>query len=180
MTADQAGQEPRRRCHCGRPLIGRPGELSETCAQCRHIPNACSCPPLAEDQDQEKPRTAFREFDLAELVKQGVPPPRLLCGDLLYAGGLHSIAGPPDSGKTTITLHWILQHIRDGGTAMFLDEEGGAELVAERLIALNATAEEVSRIRYYPFPARSWNTYDVIALRELAAAIEPGIVLWDS
>ena len=122
----------------------------------------------------------FRELSLAALVREGVPPPELLCGDLLYAGGLHSIAGPPDCGKTTIALWWMLQHVRAGQTVMFLDEEGGAELVAEKLIALGATPEEVARIRYYPFPARAWNAYDVIVLRELLDDIKPGIVLWDS
>ena len=180
MTPDQAGQESRRRCRCGRPLIARPGELSETCGECRHIPNACSCPPVAEGQDQAESPLAFRESDLAALIKQGVPAPRLLCSDLLYSGGLHSIAGPPDSGKTTVALHWALQLIRTGGTVLFLDEEGGSEIVAEKLIALNATPEEAERIRYCPFPARTWHAGDVAALRELAAAARPGLVLWDS
>ena len=35
-------------------------------------------------------------------------------------------------------------------------------------------------IRYFPFPARTWNAYDVIMLRELLDDIKPGIVLWDS
>lgn len=161
-------------------MIERPGELTATCAQCRHIANACSCPPLPEGEGHAESPLAFREFDLAALIKQGVPLPVLLCGDLLYAGGLHSIAGPPDSGKTTIAMHWALQHVRGGGTVLFLDEEGGAEIVAEKLIAMDATPEEASRIRYCPFPARTWNAGDVIALRELAADIQPGIVLWDS
>lgn len=126
------------------------------------------------------PDRPFREFSLAGLVRDGVPPPDLLCGDLIYAGGLHSIAGPPDCGKTTIALWWVLQHVRAGNTVMFLDEEGGAELIAEKLIALNATPEDAGRIRYYPFPARSWNPCDVIVLRELLDDIKPSLVLWDS
>lgn len=168
-----------RRCRCGRPMLTRPGELTGTCAECRHIPNACSCPPLPESPAGE-PRASLREHDLAGLVRDGVPPPDLLCGDLLYAGGLHSIAGPPDCGKTTIALWWMLRHIRAGGTVAFLDEEGGDELVAEKLIALGATPEEAGQIRYFPFPARSWNPYDVMILRELLDTIKPGIVLWDS
>jgi hypothetical protein len=168
-------------CRCGRPLITRPGELADTCAECRHIPNACSCEPLPPGAAAgAEPGAAFREMSLAALVKNGVPPPELLCGDMLYAAGLHSIAGPPDSGKTTIALHWLLQHVRAGGTAAFLDEEGGAELVAEKLIALDATPDEAAAIRYFPFPARTWNAYDVILLRELVDSIRPGIVLWDS
>lgn len=122
----------------------------------------------------------LREFDLAALVRDGVPPPDLLCGDLLYAGGLHSITGPPDSGKTTIALWWMIEHVRAGRTVAFLDEEGGAELTAEKLIALGTTPDEAGRIRYFPFPARSWTSYDVIVLRELLDDLKPGIVLWDS
>jgi hypothetical protein len=122
----------------------------------------------------------FREFSLASLVRDGVPPPDLLCGGLLYAGGLHSVSGPPDCGKTTIALWWMLRHVRAGQPVVFLDEEGGAELVAEKLIALGATSEEAELIRYFPFPARAWSAYDVIVLRELLDDLKPGVVLWDS
>jgi AAA domain len=142
--------------------------------------DATLTPAVADGDRMDEPESPFREFDLAALVKNGVPPPDLLCGDLLYRGGLHSIAGPPDSGKTTVALHWALQLIRGGGCVLFLDEEGGGELIAEKLIALDCTPEEASRIRYYPFPARSWNAYDVLMLRELIDVIKPGIVLWDS
>jgi hypothetical protein len=166
-------------CRCGRPLITRPGELADTCAECRHIPNACSCPSLPPGAGAE-PGSAFREVSLASLVRDGVPPPDLLCGDLLYAAGLHSISGPPDCGKTTIALWWVLRHVRTGQPVVFLDEEGGAELAAEKLIALGATPEEAELIRYFPFPARAWSAYDVIVLRELLDDLKPGVVLWDS
>ena len=124
-------------CRCGRPLIARPGELADTCAECRHIPNACSCPPVPPSAPADaEPGTAFREVSLADLITNGVPPPVLICGDLLYAGGLHSIAGPPDAGKTTVALWWLLQHVRSGHDVVFFDEEGGGELIAEKLIAL--------------------------------------------
>jgi hypothetical protein len=115
-------------------------------------------PPRYEEPEpepaSERPGRPLRATDLSILIRDGVPPPDLLCGDLLYAAGLHRISGPPDCGKTTIALWWLLQHVRAGHRAMFLDEEGGAELVAEKLITLNATPEEATRIRYFPFPAR--------------------------
>lgn len=143
----------------------------------RHIPEPGSAPVNGHQAPAAAP---LRAFDLAALVRDGVPRPELLCGGLLYAGGLHSISGPPDSGKTTIALHWLLQHVRAGFTVAFLDEEGGAELVAEKLIALGATPEEAASIGYFPFPARNWNAYDVIVLREMTDDLKPGIILWDS
>jgi hypothetical protein len=135
---------------------------------------------VRDDEPATAPRAAFRELSLAGLVRDGVPPPDLLCGNMLYAGGLHSISGPPDSGKTTIALWWMLRHVRAGHQVMFLDEEGGAELTAEKLITLGATPEDAEAIRYYPFPARAWTPYDIVMLRELLDDIKPGIVLWDS
>jgi len=50
------------RCGCGRPLIARPGDLEDTCAECRSRPDYCACAPLVarvtgrdreEDQDEE-------------------------------------------------------------------------------------------------------------------------------
>lgn len=108
--------------------------------------------PWPPETGAASPARPFSEISLADLIRQGVPPPELLCGDLLYAGGLHSISGPPDCGKTTIAMHWLLQHARAGNDVVFLDEEGGGELVAEKLIALDATPEEAERIRYFPFP----------------------------
>ena len=43
---------------CGRPMLIRPGDLRETCAECRHIRNACSCTPLAESADPENGQPA--------------------------------------------------------------------------------------------------------------------------
>jgi hypothetical protein len=177
---------------CGKP--GYQGSWLEPlmCSGCDQEPDRCPCPPkrgypignpLHYDDDEVAESTGarpLRETSLAALVRDGVPPPTLICGDLLYAGGLHSISGPPDAGKTTVSLWWLLQHVRGGNDVMFLDEEGGAELVAEKLIALDATPEEAARIRYYPFPARTWGSYDVILLREAVTETRPGLILWDS
>lgn len=172
----------RAQCHqCGRPLITFPGDLEPTCAECRSLPNSCPCDPLtATAAPTEGIARPFRTADLAVMVRDGVPPPDLLCGDLLYRGGLHSISGPPDSGKTTIALWWLLHEARAGRPVMFLDEEGGAELVAEKLIALGATPDDATMISYHPFPARTWTPADVQALGGLVDDIKPAVVLWDS
>jgi hypothetical protein len=165
---------------CGRPLITFPGDIEATCAECRSLPDSCPCDPLPAETATAVGGRPFRQIDLSSLVRDGVPPPELLCGDLLYQGGLHSISGPPDSGKTTIALWWLLQEARAGRRVAFLDEEGGAELVAEKLIALGATERDAALISYFPFPARSWTPLDVEALHGLINVVRPTVVLWDS
>lgn len=120
----------------------------------------------------------FKAVPLAPLMKAGVPDPVLLCRSLLYQGGLHSIAGPPDCGKTTIALWWIVELLRQGKRILFLDEEGGQEIVTERLIALGVTLDELERLTYVPYPARRWTDADIAALLELAST--SAMVLVDS
>ena len=79
------------------------------------------------------------DFDLGELASRGVEPPRLICSGMLYSGGVHCVAGQPGGGKTTLAAWWMLQHIRDGGAVMLLDEESGPEVMAEKFpVAVDA------------------------------------------
>lgn len=107
-----------------------------------------------------------------------VLPPTLICGDLLYLGAVHTLSGPPDCGKTTLACWWMLQAVRNGGGVLFLDEEGGREIVSEKFQALGARPGE--RIGYVQFPSRAWNAADVMVLNEVLAERKPSIVAWDS
>jgi hypothetical protein len=123
----------------------------------------------------------YRVVNLSETLKKGVPDPVLLCNGLLYEGGLHSIAGAPDSGKTTLALFWAVQLLREGKRVLILDEEGGPEITVEKLAALGATYDEVDRwLTYAPFPARSWTEGDIEELLSLAGEISPAMMLVDS
>jgi hypothetical protein len=122
------------------------------------------------------------DFDLGELASRGVEPPRLICSGMLYSGGVHCVAGQPGGGKTTLAAWWMLQHIRDGGAVMLLDEESGPEVMAEKFLDLGATPDELRppRFSYCPFPARGWNLGDVAQLHERLGERNPGLVVWDS
>lgn len=137
-------------------------------------------PPAADTRGDTPAGRPFAEVDLGPLLSTGVRPPDLLCGGLLYAGGLHTITGPPDAGKTFVALSWMLQLLRDGHTVMFLDEEGGADLTAEKLLALGTTEADVCQFRYIPFPGRAWSTGDVLMLRARVDDTRPALILWDS
>ena len=61
---------------------------------------------------------------------------------------------------------------------LFLDEEGGREIVIEKFQALGAQRGE--RIGYVQFPSRSWDGEDIAMLSAVLDERKPAIVAWDS
>ncbi len=124
--------------------------------------------------------TARRGLAVVDLepAAEDTPYPVLICDDRLYRGAVHTLSGPPDSGKTTLACWWMLQAVREEGTVLFLDEEGGREIVTEKFQSLGAKSGE--RIGYVEFPSRSWTGADVAELRALLGDRKPAIVAWDS
>lgn len=132
---------------------------------------------LAELVLQQPASRALAVIDL-EPATEDVPLPVLICGGLLYRGAVHTLSGPPDCGKTTLACWWMLHAIRGEGPVLFLDEEGGREIVVEKFQALGTVAGE--RIGYIQFPSRSWNAEDVAMLNAVLAERKPAVVAWDS
>lgn len=122
----------------------------------------------------------YKTVSLSATMKRGVPAPVLLCDGLLYEGGLHSIAGAPDCGKTTLALFWAVQLLQQGRSVVFLDEEGGEEIITEKLQALGASSGNLELLTYCPFPARSWTDEDVQELLSFSQEIGPAMMLIDS
>jgi KaiC/GvpD/RAD55 family RecA-like ATPase len=122
----------------------------------------------------------FPRVDLAALARQGISPPQLVCDRLLYRGGLHSLAGPPDSGKSTLLYLWTLQLLSLGEPVVLLDEEAGRELAVEKLLALGATPELLAGLVYVEFPARGWDEPDRRGLARLLAEVGPALIGFDS
>jgi hypothetical protein len=122
----------------------------------------------------------FVTVDLVAVAKGGIPEPVLLCNRLLYRGMLHSFAGPPDCGKSTIGYRAALELLREGEAVVVLDEEGGREVVTEKFLALGATPAELERLTYIEFPTRSWDAADRVGLWQLLAEVHPALVLVDS
>jgi hypothetical protein len=119
-------------------------------------------------------------YDLAELARQGVKPPEFTADGYLYRGAVHSIAGPPDSGKTTLVCWWARQLLRDGQPVMYLDEEAGPELFVEKLLALGVEPDDLAHLHYYPFQGRSWDDADLLGLRAAIAEARPVLLIADS
>lgn len=126
---------------------------------------------------QPAPAGTFGVIDL-EPATEIVLPPTLTCKDMLYRSAVHTLSGPPDSGKTTLACWWMLHEVRAGGSVLFLDEEGGKEIITEKFQALGAQIGE--RIAYAPFPSRTWGPGDLAELDELLMQRKPTLVAWDS
>jgi hypothetical protein len=131
--------------------------------------------PLRSEKDR-----SYRRIDLRRLLDEGVPPPVMIRDDFLYEGGLHSMAGAPDSGKTTVALCWALEVLQGHRPVIFMDEEGGPEIVTERFASLGAKPPDLEHLIYIPFPGRTWDAADVTALVELTGEVRPAMMIWDS
>jgi len=131
--------------------------------------------------EQEIGPVAFARYHLGDLHRRGVIVPELMCRQLLYRNGFHSLAGEPDSGKTTLAYWFAAELLGEGGRVMIFDEEQGPEQADERLLALGAEQEDIDeRTFYYPFPGRKWTRTDVTALSLEVAEAKPDLVIFDS
>lgn len=109
-----------------------------------------------------------------------VEPPRFL-HRMLYAGGLTSLQGEPGSAKTFVALWLSAQLVAQGMVVVYFDEEGGEEIVRERLVLLGADEGAVrSNLRYFPFEGRTWNHLDLAALDELLDREPSALAVFDS
>lgn len=118
--------------------------------------------------------------DLAALARAGVPAPVRICGDLLYRGHLHQLIGAPEAGKSTIAAAWALDVLRAGEAVIWIDEETGPEQMVEKLVALGATPDLLTRLTYVPFPGRTWGQADIDVLDELMTSTAPTLAVVDS
>ena len=119
-------------------------------------------------------------IDIAELVRKGVNPPELLCDRLLYRGSLHSLAGQPEAGKSTLAYRWALDLIAQGENVVAIDVEAGPEQVAEKLVAFEADPDQLGRFTYVYYPGARWDAADLAGVRTLVAGKRPALVLLDS
>lgn len=122
----------------------------------------------------------FATVDLAALAKQGVPSPELLCDQMLYRGALHSLAGPPDGGKSTLLGYWTVTQLAAGNAVVLLDEEAGREATVEKLLALGVEPPYLEQLAYVEFPSRRWDEADRRGLELLLDEHKPTLIGYDS
>jgi hypothetical protein len=120
---------------------------------------------------------ASRAVNLAEFIENGIEPPEYfdMNEPLLLAGNVIGIAGEPEQGKTLVAAHVTVCALRAGKRVLYLDEEMGARLTAERLDAMGVTPEELQRLIYIPFGLQG--KLDDIGAEILAVVLENDIDL---
>jgi hypothetical protein len=122
----------------------------------------------------------FAAADLARLVRKPGKRPAVLA-DLIYGGKLHSVAGAPESGKTIICLHLMLAAMAKGHRVILFDHETGPDQIGDLLRAFGADPDMVADLMtYVPFPQTTWRDADVARMHDMAAALRPAIVGFDS
>lgn len=126
-------------------------------------------------------RKPFERFDLGKVMRDGGPePPKLIAQEMLYPECVHSLSGPGEVGKTTLAFWFAKKVLEDGGTVGIVDEEGGPNLTAARLLALGVTDLMAARVHYFPFPGRSWSDPDIAEWHDLCNDLRPTLWIFDS
>jgi AAA domain len=133
--------------------------------------------------------------DLSQLLRDGVPPAKMLLDDWLYAGELHWIYAEAEAWKTWVTLILAYRVMQDGQRVAWFDEELGEAFLVRRLEALGADADVIEKyFAYFPFPnmqlgrevRHADGTVQIIGASDLAShrdtlrAIKPALVVYDT
>jgi hypothetical protein len=97
---------------------------------------------------------AVEEEDLAALWDAAADLPKATLASradgkaLLYDSKIHWLAGEPGSGKSWVALLWVLEQVRAGKHAVFVDFESDPLTVVGRLRALGIDQEHLPFVHY--------------------------------
>lgn len=122
----------------------------------------------------------FKPESLVELARHGIQPPEFVVRELFYKAAVHSVTGPPESGKTTLVVWVVLGLLQRGERVVYVDEESGREQLVEKLLAMGAEPEELEGLAYLEFESRRWDRSDVAGFLELLEEHKPALVVFDS
>lgn len=129
----------------------------------------------------EEPLGVLRPFRRIPLDLTKAPEPPSFLVRWLYAACLTILQSEPGVGKSWVALWLTVQVIEAGYAVVYIDEEGGSELITERLVALGADPAMVEeRVFYYAFESRTWGEEDLLALDDVirqASAVGQGLGL---
>ena len=115
-------------------------------------------------------------------MTEGIEPPPMLIDGILYEGMIHAWHGEPGAGKTLLAL-WAALKVMQGGRkpVLYLDEEGSAQTVAERMEGMGADPQTLDDLfHYYQSPGVTLSEESVGAMLVTAREIRPALVVFDS
>lgn len=116
---------------------------------------------------------------LGEAIATGPLPTPWLIEDTLVRGRIHMVYGEPESGKTILSIAWILHCVALGLNVLFIDEESGINAISGLLRDMGADPEDIDEhVHYFPFPSIAQPDFD--ALLSYADEIQPALIVFDS
>jgi hypothetical protein len=114
----------------------------------------------------------------------GVALPRVMARDdgvqMLYPGRVHMVAGEPEAGKSWVALCAAAQVVLEmGEDVIYVDYEDNARGIVSRMLAQGVPAELIAAHFHYVRPDRPIDTTARTALRGVAEAVSPALVIVD-
>ena len=87
--------------------------------------------------------------DLFQLLRQGIPEPQYVpgCDGFVRAGKRHLAPAPAGTGKSLAWQRIAIGVVQNGGSAVILDVENGADEYARRLQCILDCCDELSQNR---------------------------------
>ncbi len=129
------------------------------------------------------PHTIKRPFERVPIDLRSPPADIAMLHDWLYGNGcLTVLQSEPGVGKSWLALLLSCEVIAGGGDVVYIDEEGGRDLVHQRLAALGADPDAIAaHFWYYEFEHRDWSDDDMAALVDMLDQIpNPQLAVLDS
>lgn len=142
------------------------GDRSECARAYRHVVNATQAQIVTMDGahhahqvlTDDQPDSDWDPIDLSAisaLVRSGdyqPTTPEILAVEqsipLLYPGRINSLFGESGGGKTWVALAAVAEVVRAGGRVLIVDYEDAPAGIAERLVALGLTDDEIALVDY--------------------------------
>lgn len=173
----------RKRLDMGKPTQGWPS-LEE------HIPSEVVAKArewlrleiTAEIEDEDEGDGRLRNLRaVGQAIRDGIPDPEQIVPGLIYAGMVHWWQGEPESGKSLLLLGVSLSLVGQGRTVMWIDEESGLTMTADRLSRMSADPDKLDEhFFYYESPGVTLSEEDRTALIQEVEEIQPDLVVMDS
>ena len=116
---------------------------------------------------------------IGEAITNGILQFEWVIPGLFLKGLVCLLYGKPGCGKTMFALCQIWTLVQQGKNVVFIDEEGGLELIGQRLQDMGADPELLDKHLFY-FPFTGFSMDRVEELAALCALVQPELVVMDS